>query len=447
MDPLKSNPLVSVPAEMAFIGSLLFDYTVIPDVAGDVKPEMFADPAHGIIFSSILDVHLSGRKVDLVLMCDELGKLGKLKAVGGADYLMALVDGVPNASSAKAYADIIRDRWQRRILVQMVDFIKADVADLSKPFDAMTSINRAIVAVGEAQGAGAVLFLNELISEAMNLSIPTTSPVVTRIGKVDANINLFCPGELTIIAARPSVGKSSLMRQMCVNAATAGTALVFSLEVTPKVLALQFACEIAGVPYWTYSHGKATEEQMERVAIAASDRALDGIAVYNKTNLSALDISLAVTQLRAKGKPISAVFIDYLGLMRHDKAERHDLAVGATTRLLKQIAIERQIPVILLAQLNRDVERRGGDKDCDRPRLADLRDSGNIEQDADNVIFLWRKERDDQYKTVEPRIFTVAKHRNGQVFEVDLMFDKEKARFYEVNDRGQAPPVAEWYSK
>lgn len=443
MDHLKSRPLVSKETEMAYLGSLIFDPRKIADTAGAIKRSMFSQNTHGIVFDAIVGLQAKGVTPDPVILRDELERLGSLKAIGGVEYILALVDGVPNAESAATYAKTIRELYTRRLLLSMLEEIKRIINEQPDEIDAMSIINRAIVAVGEAQGSGAFVFLTELVEEALNIQSALTSPVVTRLGKLDGHVNLFTPGELTIIAARPSIGKSSLMRQLAANAATAGTSLVFSLEVTPKVLTLQFVCELAGVPYSDYSRGKASDEDMQRVVLAADDPTLSNVAVYSKTSVSAMDVSLAVTQLRAKGTPIAAVFVDYLGLMRHDRAERHDLAVGATTRLLKQIAIERKVPIILLAQLNRDVEKRGG-ADCDRPRLADLRDSGNIEQDADNVIFLWRKERDSEYQTVEPRVLTLAKHRNGQVFEMDLMFNKAKGRFYAVNQRGEATP--EWVS-
>jgi len=447
VDHQNSRPLFSKEAEMAYLGSLIFDPTMISETGGGMKRGMFSAQAHGEIFDALVKLQSKGIAVDIVILRDELERRGTLKVVGGAEYIMALVEGVPNAANAPSYAATIRDLYTRRLLVLMIDEIKRIVLESSDAIDPMAIINRAIAAVGEAQGGGAFLFLSEFCAEALSRQPELNSTVVTRIGKVDGNINLFCPGEMTILAARPSIGKSSLMRQMALSASDAGVSLVFSLEVSPDVLCRQFACEIAGVPYADYSMRKATDEQIESVVLASTDPRLKNIAVYNKTSVSALDVSLAVTQVRASGRPIAAVFIDYLGLMKHDRAERNDLAIGASTRLLKQVAVERKVPIILLSQLNRDVEKRGGASECDRPRLADLRDSGNIEQDADNVLFLWRKERDDQYKTVEPRTLTVSKHRNGQVFEIDLMFDKPKGRFYEVTERGLPPPVAEWQSK
>lgn len=453
MDPLNSSPLQSIETEMAYLGSLLFDNRQIPDTAAQMHRAVFASPKHQVIFDAVMRLFTRGSKVELVLLRDELDGLKSLTAVGGAAYLMALVDGVPNAEHASEYAKTLLGLWQRRTLVRMLDEIKVSVVaspSFGETFDGMGVINRAIQAIGDSQGGEAVIFLEKLLSDALHIQPPASAnPTVTRIGKIDGNINLFTPGELTIVAARPSVGKSSFMRQVCANAADSGVAMIFSLEVTPKVLALQFACEIAGVPYWNYSRGKVTEEEIQRVVLASGSDVFRNVAVYNRTNVSALDVSLAVTQLKAKGRRVVGVFVDYLGLMRHDKSERNDLAIAATTRLLKQIAIEKQVPVVLLAQLNREVEKRGTADECDRPRLADLRDSGSIEQDADNVIFLWRKKRDEEYKIVEPRTLTVAKHRNGQAFEMDLMFNKAKGRFYEVDERGEAlaPPAPEWVSK
>jgi replicative DNA helicase len=123
--------------------------------------------------------------------------------------------------------------------------------------------------------------------------------------------------------------------------------------------------------------------------------------------------------------------IDYLGLMDHGKAERNDLAIGQTTRALKLLALEQKVPIILLCQMNRESEKRGTGAEHDRPRLADLRDSGNIEQDADNIIFLWKRERDDNKMSTQARVLTIAKHRNGHVGDIDVLFDMPGGRFYD----------------
>lgn len=452
VDRQESSALVSKESEAAYLGSLLFDGLQVTETAVGMERGMFYFPAHQLIFTAIMAVHSAGANVEPVLVLEELRKADSLKAAGGADYLMSLLAELPNAASAPKYAKAVRDLWQRRTLASALEVIRRQVTESpvdGDNFNAMGLVNRAIEAIGKASGNSSMVYLSQIINESLNISDLQPRPTVTRIGKIDGNINLFAPGEMTIVAARPSIGKSSLMRQMAVNGATSGTVLVFSLEVTPKVLTAQLACELAKVPYWNWTRNKVSDEDRERVVLATANPVFDEIAVNQRTNVSALDISLGVAQAQAQGKRVVAVFVDYLGLMRHDKAERNDLAVGATTRLLKQVALERQVPILLLAQLNREVEKRGGGSECDRPRLADLRDSGNIEQDADNVVFLWRKERGDEFKSVEPRVLSVAKHRNGQCFEVDLMFDKTAGRFHEVDERGQmrTPPSPEWVSE
>lgn len=450
MDRQESNQLVSKESEAAYLGSLLFDATQVAETAVGMERGMFFFPAHQLIFTAIMAVHASGANVEPVLVLEELRKADSLKAAGGADYLMSLLAELPNAASAPDYARAVRDLWQRRTLASALEVIKRQVNESpidGAGFNAMGLVNKAIEAIGKASGNASMIYLRQVVDESLKATDQQELPTVTRIAKLDGNINLFSPGEMTIVAARPSIGKSSLMRQMVVNGATSGTVLVFSLEVTPKVLTAQLGCELAKVPYWNWTRNKVTDEERERVILATSSGVFDEIAVNQRTNVSALDVSLGIAQAQAQGKKVVAVFIDYLGLMRHDKAERNDLAVGATTRLLKQVALERQVPILLLSQLNREVEKRGGTAECDRPRLADLRDSGNIEQDADNVVFLWRKERGDEFKVVEPRVVSIAKHRNGQCFEVDLMFDKGAGRFYEVNERGLPPPQAEWVSQ
>lgn len=446
-----SDKLASVEAEMAYLGSLIFDCTKVAETATGMKRGMFTVPAHQIIFEAIIGLVARGVSVDLVLLNEETRKSGVAEAIGGADYLLELVNGVPNADSARHYADKVRELWQRRLIRAFLAEASKEVDKLEREFDPMGVINRAIVAVGESQGNDALIFLQDMVDEALRQKRDESRPTVTRIGKIDGNINLFAPGEMTIIAARPSVGKSSLMRQMVENAATSGTVLVFSMEVTAMTLTQQLLCEFAGVPFADWRAKRTTQEQDDRIALEGAREELANIAVHNRTNVSALEVSLAISRLQAQQKPVVAVFIDYLGLMRHDKSERHDLAVGSTTRMLKQIAIERKVPIVLLCQLNREVERHGADG---RPRLAHLRDSGNIEQDADNVIFLWRKSEEDQYKLVEPRALTVAKHRNGECFEIDLMFNKPHGRFYEVGANGveikktgHAPPNPEWMSQ
>jgi replicative DNA helicase len=263
----------------------------------------------------------------------------------------------------------------------------------------------------------------------MDHAAATERAATIGIPKVDEEINLFEPGEMTILAARPGGGKSSFMRQMIWNASARGPVLVFSLEVTPKVLTQQLTCEAAYVPFESWRRRMTGDEENLRIIDAMSEVADRKVYIFPRATVSALDVSVAVSHMAAIGKAPILVAIDYLGLMKHERFERQDLAIGATTRAVKLMALERKVPVLMLCQMNRQSEQRGNASEYDRPRLADLRDSGNIEQDADNIVFLWRKSREEYGKQVVERAFTVAKRRNGSIFEADLLFDMPAGRF------------------
>jgi replicative DNA helicase len=251
------------------------------------------------------------------------------------------------------------------------------------------------------------------------------------IPSFDRGMSLFHPGEMTIIAGRPGGGKSSLMRQIIWRASTGNPVLVFTLEVEPDVLIRQLCCEAAGIPFEVWRNGAKIEDHDAKIGEAMLEFGARKIKIYTKARVAAMQVAIALAQLRAEGSTPSAVVIDYLGLMDHGKAERNDLAIGQTTRALKLLALEQKVPIILLCQMNRESEKRGTGAEHDRPRLADLRDSGNIEQDADNIIFLWKRERDDNKMSTQARVLTIAKHRNGHVGDIDVLFDMPGGRFYD----------------
>jgi replicative DNA helicase len=315
-------------------------------------------------------------------------------------------------------------------MIRQIDDVKAVIAapdsenaDPAKVWGQLSAI------MADHSGTTVPVAIEDLITDAMDSHAATERIGGVGVPEVDREIHLFEPGELTILAARPGVGKSSFMRQLIWNASASGPALVFSLEVTPKVLTQQLTCEAAEVPYESWRNTPGNEDFMMKIVDAMESVAKRPIYMFPRPTVTSLDVVLAVTQMSARGKHPIMITIDYLGLMKHEKSERQDLAIGATTRALKLMALEKKVPVLLLCQMNRQSEQRGTAKEYDRPRLADLRDSGSIEQDADNILFLWRKDRDEYSTPVVGRTLTIAKRRNGSVFESDLLFDKPKGRF------------------
>jgi replicative DNA helicase len=441
VDPLKfSHQLAN---ELSAVGAFILSHDSEAQAAVEMrlgmmdtlKPQMLCDREIREIWAVLVELTLLGQSPDAVLIASKLRTRKGVNPDVAIERLAQALADTPVWQNGLEYARNVADFWKRRTISEALGKVVSEIQGLdpTKKFDPMDALNKAFRAICESADGPTVALLMSFLDEAMSMKFTTEKPIVTRIAKLDGNINLFTPGELTILAARPSIGKSSLARQICANASAKGDIMIFSMEVSPQILSLQFACEMAGIPMSTYTKGQATQDQVLSVMQQMEDPNLKRLHVYTQPQASAMDVAMALTNLKVKGREVAAVVIDYLGLMSHPKAERHDISVGATTRALKQIAIQRNVPIILLCQLNREVEKRGGSSELDRPRLADLRDSGNIEQDADNVLFLWRKERDDEYKPIEARTLTVAKHRNGQVFEIDLMFDKARARFYETS--------------
>jgi replicative DNA helicase len=441
VDPKKSDE-INVAAELGLVGAFIVS-EVERDVALETaKPEMMVSEAAKIVWKHLGLMYLANEPIGLFEVGQRLKRFGDLEKVGGLDWLVKIVESCPDVDHASRYAAMVKDiDFRRRGYRELMDIAKAFQAPDSAEFDRDRHMNRLMELMSNTDGHGSPLHIGEIVMDAMDHT--QEAPIAeVGIGELDRNIDFFKPGELTILAARPGGGKSSFMRQMVWNASARGPVLVFSLEVTPKVIAQQLTCELARVPFETWRKGTANSEDMKAVMIAAAEVASRPIFIFPRSSVSVLDISLSITQMIARGERPVFVAVDYLGLMKHEKTERNDLSIGATTRSLKCLAIDKKIPITVLCQLNRDSEKRGTAQDCDRPRLADLRDSGNIEQDADNIAFIWRKNRSDYEKAVVvERILSVAKHRNGSTFEMDLMFDMPHGRFCQQSK--YATPVDE----
>jgi replicative DNA helicase len=220
------------------------------------------------------------------------------------------------------------------------------------------------------------------------------------------------------------------MREVSLNASQQGPVLIFSAEVTMRELTTLMISQKARVDYERALTGRLTEEELTPFIQQAGDIHDLPIRIYPNLDISATDVRLQVQNETAQGRKPVLVTVDYLGLMEHQKATRHDLEIAATTKALKKLALQCGVPILLLVQLNRETDKRGTEEEYSRPRLSDLRDSGSIEQDADNVIFLWLREKGAEHAPVSRRVLTVAKRRNGATFEVDLMFDRAAGHFY-----------------
>jgi len=433
----KSNAISSVESEAALLGALIQTEAGRAEVVQAVRAEMLADERHQTIYRALYDLFAKGSAFGALEVIVELRRRGELVKAGGVEYLGVLMETCPDLAGAVKFAQDVQEfHTRRKVAAALGDLQREVAAPAEGKLDAAGIVGRLVAALAEREGQRGLVPVSEIVWEAMEPQKRSDYAVVTKLSRLDSAINLFEPGEVTILAGRPGSGKSTFMRQLVSVAAEQGAVVVFSLEVTPKVLTQQFVCELARVPFDDWRRERVDDDAMSRITLAAGEVAQKPILIHPSSSVSALNVSIAVAHAQATQPRVASVVIDYLGLMKHEKAERNDLSLASTTRALKQLALERRVPILLLAQLNREVEKRGTSSEHDRPRLADLRDSGAIEQDADNVVFLWRRERDEEYKRVEPRVLTIAKNRNGQIFEMDLMFDKPAGRFHEVRPDG-----------
>lgn len=438
------NQLSDKEAEYAMLGAFICSHVDRAVALESVRLEMIQDERVKVAWKLLSAMYLGGKEIGLYELVEHSRRAGERETCD-PDWLLKIVNSCPNELNVAIYAERVRDLWMRRGMIRQIDVVRASLAapdsgkiDLAKAWGQLSAI------MADQSTNSLPIQIGTILEDAMDSRSAGERPADVGIASVDKEINLYEPGEVTVLAARPGGGKSSLMRQMIWNASARGPVLVFTLEVTPRVLTQQLTCEAAKVPFETWRNSVPNEEDNLKILEAMGEVGQRPIHIFPRASVSALDVVLAITQMVARGISPIFVAIDYLGLMKHEKSERQDLAIGATTRSLKLMALEKKIPLLLLCQMNRQSEQRGSQKEYDRPRLADLRDSGSIEQDADNILFLWRKDRDEYTKAVVGRTLTVAKRRNGSVFEADLLFDMPAGRF---NSPSYPSPVDEMVTK
>ncbi len=425
----------SIEAEACVLGAMMLEPTSTDIVVQIVQADDFFRPAHRIVFEALCRMHNSGKPVDLVTLNDELERAKLLERVGGTDYLVALVEGVPSAASAEHYARMVRDKALLRGLIAINQEITQDAFDSrDEPAEILDRAEHRIFQISSRQIGDHAVPLETLLQQTFeNLSNADGSltGVATGYYKLDELTAGFQRSEMIVIAARPSMGKTALACNIAEYMAVedGGPVLLFSLEMSKEQLAQRFLCSRARFSSARLRRGNISTEDWTRLQLAAGDLEKAPVFIDDSAELNIL-------QLRAKSRRMKAshelrcIFVDYLQLMAPmGKVESRQQQIAEISRGLKALARELQIPVVVLSQLNRGPEDREGH----RPRMSDLRESGAIEQDADVVILL---HREDYYHRgeadYEPNHVTeciVAKQRNGPIGQVLLTFLEDCVRF------------------
>ncbi len=425
--------------EMALLGAMIFDNSVIGDVVEVVNArDMFAFASHQIVFEAILRLHLERKPIDLVVLRDDLAKDRRLESVGGADYLMALVEGVPNAANAVEYAKTIHEKFILRNIIETCQKIVHTATQVTENVDQVRDEAEKALFQALAKGEKASIrtmtdILHETFAQIQDIHDRKARLLGLSTGfyEIDDLLSGLQPGQLYIVAARPSMGKTSFALNILENVALREQkpVLLFSLEMASQQIAQSMLCSHARVDSSLLRSGRVSEEDFQKLVMAAGAFHEAKIFIDDSADLSALELRTRARRMKAR-ENIELVVVDYLQKM-HAKSgnkapESRQLEISMISSNLKSLAKELNLPVIALAQLNRAAEGREDRK----PMLSDLRESGAIEQDADAVMALYREEyyKPDTEKKGVAEVLLL-KNRTGPVGNVDMAFIKQYTRF------------------
>jgi replicative DNA helicase len=414
---------------------MLLDKEALLRVLDILQPEDFYRDNHRIIFESIAELFEEDQACDIVTLVAKLRQKNQLEAVGGIDYLTQLVNIVPTAANAEYYAHIVEEKSIFRSVINLCTRIIRESYDAD--LDAKELLDRAqnwILQLSQKKIRYDFVPLKVIINEAFDRieELYHRDEHVTGIpsGFVDLDLITagFQPSDFVVVAARPGMGKTSL----CLNIAQyVGTkkdisVAIFSLEMSKDQVAQRMLCSEARIDAAKVRKGFIAEREWPELARAAGRLAEANIFVDDTPSISVLELRAKARRLKAE-KGLGLVIVDYLQLMRgYGRPENRQQEISEISRSLKAMARELNVPVIAVSQLSRAVEQRTPK----RPQLSDLRESGAIEQDADLVLFIYRE---DYYNPNTPKKgiaeVIVAKQRNGPIGTVELMFQKDYARF------------------
>jgi len=436
----------SEESERAVLAAALLDPRLLPTVSARLAVDDFYHQRHRLLYQAMLDLQDQQVAIDVRTLQANLEQAAKLEAAGGLAYLATLDIDLPDLGRVENYVEIVKERAVRRRLIEVCRDVTRDCLDGG--LDAQGALGRAeqaVLALGEqALKRGFVPFAR-IADETLAIieERPDKALVGLETGFIDLDrmTNGLHRGNLLILAGRPGMGKTSLALNIAQHIAfRLGKPVgIFSLEMGQHELALRILCSEADVAFGKLRAGHLSREQWRKVIQVLNDLRRGPLFIDDTASPTLLEVASKARRLKAE-KGLELLIIDYLQLMQAGgRYENRNLEISAITRGLKQLAKEVDLPVLALSQLSRQPERRGADHE---PQLSDLRESGAIEQDADLVAFVFRKEvysKDPADRGLAELI--IAKHRNGEIGTVPLVFLGQTTRFLSRDLRDGAPAV------
>lgn len=423
-------PPQDIGAEKSIIGSILLESESVVAVAQFLKPEHFYKEAHSHIMTAIFDLYEKRDPIDLITLTAQLKKRGKLEAVGGATYISELASGVPTASHITQYAQIVRDHYIKRQLIGTGIKISQTAFDETGDIrNLLDEIEQSVFSLSQQQLKQNFTSLKDALAESfdrldeLHKKAGGLRGVPTGFWDLDGKLAGLQDSNLIILASRPGQGKTSLTLNIAAHVAVKEGLPVgmFSLEMSKEELVDRLLVCQSDVDAWKLKTGKLDDNDFDRLQEAMGILADAPLFIDDTPAINIMEMRTKARRLQAE-HGLSLLIVDYLQLVHGRNLENRVQEVSEISQSLKNLARELKIPVLACSQLSRAVEQRGSR----RPQLADLRESGAIEQDADVVMFIWRPDAENG----ENVKLDIQKHRNGPTGEIDLMFKAERVKFY-----------------
>ncbi len=434
-------PPQNIEAEKALLGSIMIRGEVMHDIVDVVGESSFYSNQHKAIWSTLFELHSKTTPIDMLSVSARLQEKGLLEQSGGMSYLTELINVVPSSTNANHYAEIVEKKHTMRELLRAAEHITGlGYDEESELHDILEKAEKSLYAVTNKTGSHKFVALKDTLTEAwdrldhLHKTTGELRGVPTGFPELDNKLAGFQKSDLIILAARPSMGKTSLALDIARKTAIQNKipVAIFSLEMSSQQLVDRMLAAESQVDSWKIRTGHNLSVQQDFKSIGDAIGRLSDAPIYIDDAPGNNILKMRATARRLKNeKGLGLIVVDYLQLMVPTQTKGNDNLVQQVTeisRSLKNLARELEVPVLALSQLSRAVEQRGG-----KPRLSDLRDSGSIEQDADVVMFIHRESDQDVGGRKEEAEILIEKHRNGPTGIAKLFFDSKKTTFLSMD--------------
>ena len=455
----------NLEAEQSVLCAAMIDNEASVNIVASLKPEDFYSQAHKQIFEAMVNLYAHNKPIDFVMLTDALQSSGKLAGIGGIAYLTSLTNVLPSAAYYKSYVDVVKKNSVLRQIIEAGNKMAVESYKSNSEVDALGKAEKLLFDIAEKGQTSSLESLTESLTDVMenfeeiHKSGGKTQGVKTGFYQLDKITNGFQKSDLILLAARPSVGKTSLAMNIVTNAALGSGArcAVFSLEMSKQQLAQRMLCSVAHVNMTKARDGELTEADWTKLWKAHEQ--LSKCKIYvDDSSLNTPSQILSKCRKLKREKGLDLIMIDYLQLMKSDsKQDNRQAEISEISRNMKILAKEMNVPLLVLSQMSRSIEQRANKM----PVLSDLRESGAIEQDADIVMFIHRPDLDEKRDASEnagkksednkPKDYTVqliiAKHRNGELGNVPLAWVGSRVSFVNLERDANEQSIVDAYEK